>query len=143
MKVRVYKVDLAEGEELMQLVDKVMSALAQQRAKLKRSLSLRGIFKDFIVVMDVEKRKMYKLSLARSDKGELTIGKEFEEVVQTFVPAKKVEKGEEQPATLVAVGDDVREIPFDADTIHKMMDALCADEVEIDIKEGSLWDGVL
>lgn len=86
-KVEVKKVDLMDGEEQMQLVDKVIAALAQQNGKLKKSLSLRGIYKDHIVVRDTESSRMYRMKMSRDDSGGVQF-EGMEEVKAVFVPVK-------------------------------------------------------
>ena len=86
--VVVEKVELLDGEEMMELAKKIMSAIAQNKGKLNKSLALQGIFKDHIVVRDMETGKMYRMKLARSEGGEISLSG-LEQVRQTFVPVKQ------------------------------------------------------
>jgi len=92
MKILIQKVDLVEGEELQGLITRISNALGQQKAKLKKSLFLYGIFKDHIIARDFETGSFFKLDLTRN-KEEVVLGKPVA-VVQTFVP-KKVQKSEQ------------------------------------------------
>jgi len=91
-KIEVHKVELVDGEELMQMVDKVIAAVTQSKGKLKKSLSLRGIFKDHVVVRDAESGKMFRMKMTRDDKGQVAL-EGMEEVKQVFVPVKQKADG--------------------------------------------------
>lgn len=85
--VVVEKVDLVEGEELMDLAKKVMVAITQNKGKTKRSLGLLGIFKDHIVVRDFEDGKLFRMEMKRDDDGNVLLDG-MDEVKQTFSPVK-------------------------------------------------------
>jgi hypothetical protein len=94
--VQVSKVDLVEGEELMDLAKKVMAAITQNKGKTNRSLGLMGIFKDHIVVRDFEDGKMFRMEMKRDETGSVLLDG-MEEVQQKFVPVKpKATKEEEE-----------------------------------------------
>ena len=149
--VQVHKVDLLDGEELMDLAKKVMAAITQHRGKIKKSLALQGIFKDHIVVRDMEDGRLFRMKLARSDKGEINL-EGMEEVRQTFVPVKKVEKSE-TPADLQVV--TVPELmlvteggKLDPDSVAMLEEvaktALSSEEpAYLKVPGESLWRGVL
>lgn len=105
MKVEIRKVDLMEGEELQELVKRVIGALGQQKAKLKKSLFLHGIFKDHVIARDFETGAFFKMDMAR--KGEEVTLSNMTKVVQTFVAAgaavKKSEDQQAQPLQVVEV----------------------------------------
>jgi hypothetical protein len=90
--VQVQKIDLLDGEELMELAKKVMAAITQHKGRLNKSLALRGIFKDHIVVRDMESGKLFRMNMKRDDAGAVLLDS-MDEVRQVFVPAKtKAEK---------------------------------------------------
>lgn len=112
----VEKIQLADGEELMDLPRKIMAELTKQKAKLKRSLILTHIFGDHIVTRDLETRKRFRLELSRTDGGNIKLGKP-EEVRTMFVPVKQktskaeakkvdVKTGETQGHTHTATVDE-------------------------------------
>jgi hypothetical protein len=96
MFVEVRKLDLMEGEEVLELGNKVMNALAQNRKKLKRSLSLRGIFNDHIVAKDTESGTLFRIVMKRGDGGAIVLG-ELEEVRQVYVSTKKEKETKQAP----------------------------------------------
>jgi len=128
-KVEIEKVDLQDGEELMDYVGKVHSAveaLAQVPAPWDKKQKiakywLKGIFNGNVVVRERESGKFYRMPLSRSDKGEIKIGPGSEEVRTAFVTVSaKMAKAEgEDPAdprlvelpalTLVAKGNSLTE----------------------------------
>jgi hypothetical protein len=94
MKIAVQKnVKLEEGEELMDFVNKVQDAVAQQREKLQRSVFLNGIFKGFVIMRDFESGKFFQSKLGRGPDGLIKLGDPIE-VRQTFVPVTQVAKAE-------------------------------------------------
>lgn len=82
MIIEIRKLDLAEGEEVLEFGDKVMRALSQSKAKLKKSLRLIGIYNDHIVTRDAESGRLFKMAIAREG-GAVTLGAP-EEVQQSF-----------------------------------------------------------
>lgn len=92
-KIAINKVDLVEGEELWDLVKKIREALGQQKAKLKKSLFLHGIYKSHIITRDFETGAFFKMDLKRD--GEQVELSNMQEVIMQFLPKKKsVEKAE-------------------------------------------------
>ncbi len=127
-RVELAKVDLREGEELMDFVDKVhavVAKLAQVPAPWdkKQKVSkywLRGIFNGSVVVRERETDKFFRMPLSRNDKGDITVGPAKEEVKRAFVPVgsnvAKADRDPEDPRlvelpalTLVAKGDGLTE----------------------------------
>lgn len=148
MKVSIAKVKLQEGEELMDFVNKVMEAVAQNRQKTQRSLFLRGIFKGFIIMRDFESGKFMQAKLTRDKEGLVKLGDPFE-VRQTFVPiASAVDKSEEQAETLFAIGGDVMHSRLPKEQLVALVksadDAEEFDFVEVE-KEGERvsWTGIV
>ena len=90
-KIEVCKLDLAEGEEVMELGDKVMAALAQQKGKLKKSLFLRGIYNDHIIAKDRESGQLFRFEIKRSEKGAITLANMTEVRPAGHVPMKKAD----------------------------------------------------
>lgn len=86
--VEVTKVDLVDGEELMDLAKKVMAAITQHKGKLSKSLALQGIFKDHIIVRDMEDGKIFRMEMTRSEVGDVAL-EGLSEVRQVFVPVKE------------------------------------------------------
>ena len=110
MKIAIEKnVKLQEGEELMDFVNKVQDAVAQQREKLQRSVFLNGIFKGFVITRDFESGKFFQSKLGRGTDGLIKLGDPIE-VRQTFVPVTQVAKAE---------GDDEPEIEIDFVEVKK------------------------
>jgi len=97
MLIEINKVDLVDGEELMELARKVQAAITQHKGKLQKSLGLIGIYKDHIVVRDWEDGKLFRMDMKRDDKGEILLA-DMTPVKQAFIPvrqkAETVEKAE-------------------------------------------------
>lgn len=127
--VEIAKVDLREGEELMEFVGKVHTAVEglatvpapwDKKQKIAKYW-LKGIFNGNVVVRERDTGKFYRMPLSRSEKGDLKIGPSKEEVRTAFVPvSSNVGKADgdnpddprlvELPAlTLVAKGDQLTE----------------------------------
>lgn len=113
--VEVEKVDLMDGEELMELPRKIMASLTRTKSKLNRSLILTHIFKDHIVTLDIETRKKFMMSMERDDKGAIKLGQP-QEVKTKFVPVKenttKSEDGVEVVETDAPIEVEVEEPGF-------------------------------
>ena len=61
MKIEVAKsIELQEGEELMEFVQRVHEALAVNRAKTKLSLFLHKVFNEHIIARDYEQGRFFK-----------------------------------------------------------------------------------
>lgn len=150
--VQVSKVDLMDGEELMDLAKKVMAAITHHRGKIKKSLALQGIFKDHIVVRDLEDGRLFRMKLSRSDKGEIAL-EGMEEVRQTFTPVKKIEKrdGAETDLQVVTVPELMLVVeggkldPGSIEMIEEVAKAALSPEEPqyIKVPGESLWHGVI
>lgn len=155
-KIEINKVELVEGEELMELVDKVYKALAQNKAKTDKSLGLRGIFKDYIITRDAESGQFFQMAITR--KGEhLELGEPVQ-VRQIYVPVaapksegeEKVEKLESQLELRELAGISVilesgKLTPGSVEALEliaKAADSAAASQF-IDPPKEDLWAGVL
>jgi hypothetical protein len=171
-RVEIAKIDLREGEELMDFVDKVhkvVANLAQVPAPWdkKQKVSkyyLRGIFNGNVVVRERDTDKFFRMPLSRNDKGDITVGPAKEEVKRAFVPlSSNVAKSEGDPddprlvelpaLTLVAKGDGLTEESISLlNEIVKEQEEGSPESTYVDIKAeeapeaakpGNLWDGVI
>lgn len=118
--IQIEKVELLDGEELMSLPRKIMDAMGRHKAKLNRSLFLRGIFNKFIIAKDFETGRMFQMDMSRDQDGDILLGNPVE-VKQTFVPVK-------QAAAKAEDGSDVK-----------------ADDrpTYIKLEKESLWKGIV
>lgn len=92
MKVQIQKnLELLDGEELGEFVGKLQDALAVNRAKLKLSLGIVGIFSDHILTKDFEKGGFYRFAFSRDESGSVVLG-DGVEVRQVFVPVTEADK---------------------------------------------------
>lgn len=86
MEIKVQKnLQLTEGEDLMDLINKIREAMAVNRAKMKMSLGLLNIFSDYVIAKDFESNRFFKLELSRDDAGGVVLG-DAQEVRQVYVP---------------------------------------------------------
>jgi hypothetical protein len=95
--VQVAKIELREGEELMDFVWTMMSAIQTDRIVLADgSLDawLVGIFNDHVVVEDGNTGRLFKSEFVRDAKGEISFSEPVE-VRMVFVPVERGEDGEE------------------------------------------------
>lgn len=94
--VIVNKIDLAEGEELMTFVDRVLKVVAEKRKELNKNIFLKGIFNDHIVVADGSNGKMFKIALGRAKdaSGVLILGDEQTEVKPVFLEVNTTNKAD-------------------------------------------------
>ena len=90
MIIEIRKLNLAEGEEVLDVGDKVMRALARSKAKLKKSLRLIGIYNDHLVTRDAETGRLFKMALSRD--GDAIILGSPEEVQQSFMTLKEMKE---------------------------------------------------
>lgn len=102
--VAINKVELLDGEELMDLAKKVMAAITQNRGKIKKSLGLVGIFKDHIVVRDFENGQLFRMEMKRDDAGNVQLDG-MEEVRQVFMPLKPKTQKSDGDVGLVTIKD--------------------------------------
>jgi hypothetical protein len=95
--VAVSKLELREGEELMDFVWTMMSAVQTDRIILADgSLDawLVGIFNDHVVVEDGNTGRLFRADFSRNDKGEIVFSDPIE-VRMVFVPVESSKEGEE------------------------------------------------
>jgi hypothetical protein len=112
MHVGVAKVDLREGEELMDFVWTMMSAVQTDRIILADgSLDawLVGIFNDHVVVEDGNTGRLFRADFSRNEKGEIAFSEPIE-VRQVFVPVEtpSSEEGGEEVAAAVSKSTTAR-----------------------------------
>jgi len=130
--VQVQKVDLVEGEELMDLAKKVMAAITQNKGKTRKSLGLLGIFKDHIVVRDFEDGKLFRMEMKRDDGGNVLLDG-MEEVQQKFVPLKpKVQQKSEGQVSVVTLEELGLDVVFEGEELTEdSVEALKAAAIEL------------
>lgn len=90
MIIEIKKLDLIEGEEVLDLGDKVMKALAQSKAKLKKSLRLIGVYNNHVITRDAETGRLFKMDISR-DGSAVVLGSP-EEVQQSFSTLKELKE---------------------------------------------------
>lgn len=109
--VRVGKLALREGEELMDFVWTMMDAVQTNRIILADgSLDawLQGIFEDHVIVQDGNTGKMFKANFTRSEAGEIV----FEEPIEVrmeWVPVSASAESEDEVERAVAKRAPVEE----------------------------------
>lgn len=147
MKVQINKLELMEGEEVLELGDKVMSALAQQKGKLKKSLFLRGIYNDHVITKDRETGKLFRFEIKRNSSGGIELTNMSEVRPAGFVPVKqKSEKAEDPIESMVVVEGTEVKVPMDPDaivTLLKGIDSSEPEEIDLVEKTESLWQDVV
>lgn len=100
--VEVRKMQLEEGEELMEAVRKVMEAIRKKGAAMEPPQFLYLVYigqeseKSFCVVQNSESGKHFKMFITRTEEGKVDLS-EPQEVRRTFIPVKQAtEKSGEQ-----------------------------------------------
>jgi hypothetical protein len=99
--VAVAKIDLREGEELMDFVWTMMSAVQTDRIVLADGSFdawLVGIFNDHVVVEDGNTGRLFRADFSRTEKGEIAFSEPVE-VRMVFVPVERGDDGEEVEVT--------------------------------------------
>lgn len=94
---RVSKLSLRPGEELMDFVHAVLSAVQTDRVILadgSLDAMLHGIFDDHVVVQDLNTGRFFKADFTRTDKGEITFSDPIE-VMATFVPVESADPSDD------------------------------------------------
>lgn len=147
MKVEIKKLELADGEEVLELGDKVMQALARQKGKLKKSLYLRGIYNDHIIAKDRETGKLFRFEMKRTGGAGIKLTNMQEVRPAGFIPIKqKSEKAEEAVLSKVIVEGSTCDVPLDPEVVIQVLKSLDPSEPEeIDLveKTESLWQDVI
>lgn len=106
--VRVHKLALREGEELMDFVWTVCDAVQTNRIVLADgSLDawLVGIFDEHVVVEDGNTGRLFRAEFARDDKGEFSFSEPVE-VRMEFVPVERTEDDEAEAAVEKSAGSE-------------------------------------
>jgi hypothetical protein len=94
--VIVEKMELLPNEELMQLVDKVISSVDGFRTKSERKVHLIGIFDDHIIVRDNDGGRCFKMNMSRGQDGLVELDGTLIEVQQKFVEVDKDKKEDDK-----------------------------------------------
>lgn len=149
--VEVTKVDLMDGEELMDLAKKVMSAITQHKGKLRKSIGLLGIFKDHIVVRDFDSGKLFRMEMKRDDRGSVNLDG-MVEVRQVFVPVKQAKEKSENSMEAVSIPEltvIVEDGKLDQESVAMIEDIAknasseAIDPAYVKVEGESLWHGIL
>ena len=155
--VEVNKSDLmGEGEELNNFVGAVMRAIRKTAQATERFLSLRGIYKNYVVVQNSDDGAFFKMEASRPDGGEVKLSNEVQ-VRPVWLPvdsgAEGVQKSAFRPVsvpalTLLMDGDNltsssVKEVERVAKSLEESSapDYVLSDSLEK--PEVSLWSSVL
>lgn len=139
--MEIAKVDLKDGEELMDFVNQIRESLTQHGQQTNKSLFLHGIYKGFVIVKDRESGLLFKLEVGRDDQGTLKLG-EATPVRQAFVPLS-TQKTESE--TLVAVDGETLSVPAPQSDVVELLKSLSeapAEVYKVPLRKQDKWDGL-
>jgi len=150
--IEVKKLELLEGEEVLQVGNKIMQMLTTMKGKVKQNLGLIGVYNDYIIARDRDSGKHFRFTFKRGSKGEIEL-LDPEEVKSVFVAVKqKVEKADLKMVTLpeITVLLDKEKITKDSvETLEAVANALSTVDdtppvyIAIGKVDDNLWKGVL